>query len=131
MIQDYAFSGCESLEKVSMPSEVWYVGNDVFEECRGLKTVKMSSKIRALGSGAFAFCESLESITIPPEITNLSNTFFRCSSLRTVYFEGDAPSISNRTFSEVTPTCYYPSGNRTWTISKMSDYEGKLTWQAN
>lgn len=131
MIQDYAFSGCESLEEVSMPSEVWYVGNDVFEECRGLKTVKMSAKIRALGSEAFAFCESLESITIPSGITNLSNTFFKCSSLETVYFEGDAPSISNRAFSEVTATCYYPSGNRTWTVSKMSDYEGKLTWQAN
>ena len=129
-IQDYAFSDCASLGQIVIPDSTWYIGNNVFEECTALKTAEIGGSARALGSSAFAFCTSLETINVPSGITNLSNTFMGCTSLRSVYFEGNAPVISDRAFTDVTGTCYYPSGDNTWTISKVSDYSGNLTWKA-
>ena len=129
-VQDYAFYGCTSLKEVTFPEKTWNIANDVFRECSSLETVHFPETLKVIGCTTFAFCDNLQTITIPAKIENLSDTFLKCYELREVYFKGDAPVISDRTFEEVTATCYYPSGNRTWTISKMSDYGGNLTWVA-
>lgn len=128
-IMDYAFNECTSLTEISLPSKAWYVGNKAFEGCSSLKAVYLPDDLSVLGNAAFFRCTSLQSITIPAQVDHLSDVFMRCTSLREVYFEGDAPVISDRTFEDVTATCYYPSGNNTWTISKMADYGGNLTWE--
>ena len=129
-VQDYAFCDCISLKEVTFPEKTWYIANDVFRECSALETVYFPDILKVIGCTTFAFCDNLQTITIPAKVKNLSDTFLKCRELKEVYFKGDAPVISDRTFKEVTATCYYPSGNRTWTISKMSDYGGNLTWVA-
>ena len=129
-INDYAFSDCSSLEEIELPDKLWFVGNYAFQGCTGLERIVFTDEVSIIGYAAFSFCSSLSSVTIPKNIDHLSDVFLNCTSLREVYFQGDSPKMSDRTFANVTATCYYPSDNKTWTISQMDNYGGNLTWIA-
>lgn len=129
-IEDYAFVDCTSLKEISFPDKLRYIGNQVFDGCVSLESVHIPSSVAIIGNSAFKSCVALKTINIPDGIYNLSDVFQECGDGLEVYFEGDAPGISNYTFWNTTATCYYPTGNRTWTVAKMTDYGGSLTWIA-
>ena len=57
--------------------------------------------------------------------------FTGCSALREIVFAGDAPTIENNSFNNVTATAYYPTNNSSWTEDKFQDYgSGHITWKA-
>lgn len=81
-IGDYAFRGCEGLERITIPSNVQKIGRQVFASCTNLKEVVIENGVQEVGYGAFQYCTSLTNIVLPDSIRNLSTEDFRgCTAL--------------------------------------------------
>ena len=75
-IGGYAFSGCSSLEKISLPG-LDRIDNYAFSGCSSLKEVRIPSTLQNVGDGAFYGCNNLADIytyTVEP-ISIGQNTF--------------------------------------------------------
>ncbi len=60
-----AFSGCTSLENVSLPASVIEIGDAAFANCTALKAIALPDAARVIGAGAFENCDTLTEIAIP------------------------------------------------------------------
>ncbi len=114
-ISDYAFSGCEELTGITLPSSVTTVGigafysctnlksvellgavtvkESAFAECTSLKTVSFADSLRTLESYAFENCSSIEEITLPAGLEKIEfGAFEGCSSIKsmTLAFVGES-----------------------------------------
>ena len=94
------FSGCESLEEITIPDSVYEIGDYVFSSCTKLRKIKLSNNLNKLGKRACNDCTSLSSITLPkslferlPERCSLQDIqkvlaaeiFAGCVNLKAVY----------------------------------------------
>lgn len=59
IIGEAAFSGCNSLEAVTVSDSVTKIGNSAFENCENLKSVALGKNIEEIGMSAFLDCYSL------------------------------------------------------------------------
>lgn len=59
------FSGCESLVRVSLPTDLVEIAESLFESCTALVDVPLPATLRAIGNAAFNGCESLKNFLIP------------------------------------------------------------------
>ncbi|KAK8870819.1 hypothetical protein M9Y10_008717 [Tritrichomonas musculus] len=89
VIDDNAFSGCESLTEIAIPSSVKIMGASCFHTCTKLKVVKIESeKLETIGKYAFSYCQSLTEVSIPCEVSCIGEFAFEsCTSLKTVVFK--------------------------------------------
>lgn len=104
-----AFSGCTSLYKLDLPSN--------------LQTIEEV----ALGDTA------LEQLFIPASLKTIENSALTIKTLKSITFEGNAPVFSASTFgfapyNSITATIYYPSDNATWPEEIRQNYGGTITW---
>ena len=66
VIGEHAFSYCESLVNITIPSSVTAIGDWAFFSA-SLTSVTIPSSVATIGERAFAFCKRLTSITIDPQ----------------------------------------------------------------
>ncbi len=85
VIGDYAFSFCDGITSVSIPSSVKRIGNGAFQGCKKINTVSfMMSTVEEIGDAAFEGCETIGSITLPATLKKLGDwAFAGCTGLRT------------------------------------------------
>ncbi len=96
-----AFEGCNSLASINILNGVVDIGDGAFKYCRILKNVTLPLSVESIGNYAFEKCLSLESIIIPNSVTNIgSEAFDGCSSLTTISIPESLTSISAYTFYE-------------------------------
>ena len=73
-------------------------------------------------------CTSLTSIEIPENVAALDrHAFYNCTSLTSVYFYGDAPTIASKSTFSQTPSSlvlYYIAGKSGWTSPTWTDSNG-------
>jgi hypothetical protein len=117
-----AFSNCSSLTSVTISDGVVSIGSGTFEYCYALKVVVIPPSVSVIDQFAFSNCRSLESITIPEGITILrsflfqncysltsikipasvtyvAESFYNCSALTDIEFEGSvAPEFGGSSF---------------------------------
>ena len=63
-IKSYAFSGCNSLESVTINDNVSYIGEDAFSSCVNLRDITIGKSVRVVASYAFYACDALENVYI-------------------------------------------------------------------
>lgn len=89
---NYSLGGFSALTSVTIPANVWYIGEYAFNTFgsgnSALTSVVFSSnsKLKYMNK-AFRDCYSLEEITIPKGVVEMSGAFQNCSGLTSVTFE--------------------------------------------
>lgn len=97
-IKEYAFSGCKSLEKLTMPAELKMIGNDAFP-FENLESVDLSkcSKLKKVDLGVFARVKNIllpnvveriigknaeiQEFMLPPSFKKINACALRCQSI--------------------------------------------------
>jgi hypothetical protein len=112
------FFRCASLASVTIPDSVTSIGSNAFGFCSSLASVSIGDGVSSIGSTAFSMCWSLTNLAIPSSVTNIgAQAFLGSSSLRGVYFNGNAPSPSTDTsvfIADNNATVYYLPGTKGW-----------------
>ena len=125
-LADYAFAGCTSLWKISIPTNVTEILTCTFEDCSNLTNIDMSDEIISIGSYAFKNCKRLQSITIPANVTSIGNyAFDGCSKLQYIYSKAiQPPKLENAWVfeSSIITTIYVPT-------ESVDAYKAAANWQ--
>ena len=72
MVGDEAFSGCESLEYVGIPSSLKYLGKGLFSECKSLEEIIIPESVETISNGLVGFESGIKRIKVSPD-----NPFFK------------------------------------------------------
>ena len=95
-----AFLECESLESITIPDTVKYIGNDCFYRCKSLTSIIIPDSISVIFSHTFDSCESLKSITIPNSVTTIDyQAFSNCTSLSSITIPNSVTEICGWAFA--------------------------------
>lgn len=93
-----AFSGCNSLETVTIPESVTFIGNSAFSNCNSLTTVNIQAQA-SISENAFLGCSSLKTITIGNGVKSLGNNVFKsCTTLESITISDSVSSIGDESF---------------------------------
>ncbi len=102
-LEDYAFAGLSTLNKITLPATLSRIGAHAFEGCTGLTEIIINAKTMAgIGEASFYGCTQLKNITIPEGITQIGeSTFEGCTNLQKVTIPKKGfLSIGNRAFAK-------------------------------
>ena len=75
-IGNCAFSGCSSVERISIPGSVTSVGESAFAYCTGLTSIVIPPSVTAISEDMFAYCFFLVSVSIPDTVTSIGRSAF-------------------------------------------------------
>jgi hypothetical protein len=73
-IGSYAFSRCNGLTSITIPSSVTSIGYNAFRYCTGLTSITIPSSVSSIGSLAFEYCTGLTSINVDDSNTTYSSS---------------------------------------------------------
>ena len=94
-----AFSDCNKLTSVTIPSSVTSIEHNAFSSCNKLTSVTIPSSVTSIGYQAFAVCNELTSVTIPSSVTSIDyQAFASCSELTSVDILEGVTSIGQGAF---------------------------------
>ena len=79
----------------------------------------ISSGALSISADAFAGSTNLVSVRVPASVYSIADgAFAGCTSLRSLFFDGDAPwQLGSDVFAGVDATIYYPPGAGSWDVS--------------
>ena len=75
-IDEAAFMGCKSLERVVIPNSVRKIKDKAFEDCENLASVVIPESVKYIGHLAFKNCKSLKSVEIPDTVKQIGLSAF-------------------------------------------------------
>lgn len=89
-IQCNTFENCSSLEKISFPKNISYIGSKAFYKCTNLLEINLPSELQTIDEEAFKNCTRLTKITFPSNSNYFIDTgaFQNCISLKNVNITG-------------------------------------------
>lgn len=97
-IKDYAFTGCTSLESVTIPGSVTSIGYKAFDGCSNLTKATIAEGVTSIGTYAFS-SSGLTSIVIPDSVTDMgTHVFYICTNLTDATIGNGVTTIGNSTF---------------------------------
>jgi len=115
-----AFSGCESISNITVPSTIVKIDDCTFNLCIKLRQVVLNEGLKKIGREAFKECKALESITLPSTLTDIGNSsFYDCSVLRKVVLSDELQKMGGGAFERCSSlqSITIPSS-----ITEISDY---------
>ena len=95
------FYGCDA-ERVTVPSGLREIGEEVFCECRKLRSVTFSegSRLEKLGRACFLNSD-IESVALPPSLKRLEHSTFRgCARLKSVQLPEQLEYVGEACFAD-------------------------------
>ena len=79
VICENAFSGCNFLQQITIPSSIANIGDCAFLQCNSLQQITILSGVTSIGDGAFWDCDFLQQIVIPVSVKKIGiNPFVYC-----------------------------------------------------
>lgn len=101
-ILDFAFDGCDGLERVTIYDDISHFGDFVFRGCSDLKYVRLNSNMEMIPDNTFLNCTSLQEVEIPETIKVIGkHAFCSCQSL------SDADLFSNTSLETIEQSAFY------------------------
>jgi len=100
-IGEFAFSSCETITAVKLPSSIVSIDFAAFSTCTSLKSVTLENGIQKIGGYAFDSCSLLKNITLPNTIIGIEhNAFSECTSLTEITIPDSVVSIGEYAFND-------------------------------
>lgn len=99
-IPDYAFLGCISLRKVSLPPGLKKIGFQAFSECSGLEEINLPASLEDIGSNSFTYCSSLGTLAFPLRLRHIGHNAFSFSGLQEAILPDNVEEIESYAFSD-------------------------------
>ena len=94
-----AFSGCRSLQKVSMTDNVSSIGDYAFYNCDNLKIIEFGNNVHSLGKYSLCKCSSIEELTLPQSLQTLNiGALQSMSNLKKLSIPGNVTTIESGCF---------------------------------
>ncbi len=75
-INAMTFYECVSLETVTLPEAIEYIGNEAFSGCSALTTINNLQNAQTIGAGAFSRCVSLQNVVLGANLVSVGNGAF-------------------------------------------------------
>ncbi|MCD8134993.1 MAG: leucine-rich repeat domain-containing protein, partial [Parabacteroides gordonii] len=100
MYKNKTFGSDATVASLTITNGVTKIIDGVFLGCENLTSVNIPATVTSIGKNALRFTASLTAITIPASITEIKAGVFQYSSLASVTFEGEAPTIAADAFLE-------------------------------
>lgn len=100
MYKNKTFGSDATVTSLTITNGVTKIIDGVFLGCENLASVNIPATVTSIGKNALRFTASLTAITIPASITEIKAGAFQYSSLASVTFEGEAPTIAADAFLE-------------------------------
>ncbi|MBQ3157581.1 MAG: leucine-rich repeat protein [Clostridia bacterium] len=97
-IGEYAFIGCDSLERVELGEGFGWIKRQAFEDCYNLTEVILPDTIEIIDAYAFKNCINLEEIKLPKNLTSLGSYAFMGCGLTTLTVPDSLETISDYAF---------------------------------
>ncbi len=93
------FSGCESLEKVTLPNTIDRIQERVFYGCKSLKSISIPSGVKVIEPCAFTDCQSLTEIKLPENLEEIGDSAFSgCIALKKIEIPQSVKSMGGGAF---------------------------------
>lgn len=111
-IEDFAFTACDSVAKVSLPPTLEKIGAGAFFECHNLKSIDFTKapKLKSISMNAFSGCHELGTADFS-KCTELKfigqNAFEGCHSLGDIKLPASVENIGTRTFASCCSTDFF------------------------
>lgn len=98
-IADYAFLGCEMIERIILSDGITTIGNSAFERCICLIDIKIPDSVIRIGDSAFKGCCCLPDVELPESLLSIgAHAFSGCSYLPDVTFPEGLKRIGSGAF---------------------------------
>lgn len=99
-IENGTFCGCIKLQSIQLPSTVSSIGKWAFKGCAEITEIKIPTKIKKIQQGTFSGCKNLKHINIPNGVKNIEGyAFFNCRSLKEIALPSKLENVDTTTFS--------------------------------
>ena len=99
-IDDYTFSGNDSLCSIRIPSSVTSIGNGAFSGCANLETITIPDTVTTMGSSLFSGCAKLRTVELPSNLTEIGWYMFSgCASLTNFVIPNGVTTIREYAFT--------------------------------
>ncbi len=129
-IGETAFKYCKTLAGIRIPEGVATIGKSAFYGCTALTGIAIPSTVTRIGDEAFVFCEGLTSVEISEGVETIGSYAFRgCLELATVVIPKSVTSVEERAFygcSELDDV-YFNGTSAQWSKISVADYNEPLT----
>ena len=98
-IDECAFMGCTHMESVNLPSGLTFLGDNAFSECDGLKSITIPSRLATIGAYSFYSCDALATVTIRAGVKRIgSGAFYECGAMKSIVIPDSVTTIGSSAF---------------------------------
>ena len=113
----------KTVREYTVPENVTKIGSMAFSDNTSLSQITLPIGLKTI-SNSFCRCTGLKTISIPSTITNIGgDAFLSCSNLSSAFFYGDAPTVGYHAFEGTASiTIYYIEGKSGWTTPTWNGY---------
>lgn len=120
---NYAFFGAAKLKSITLPSTLTTIGLAAFHECAGLTDITIPSNVKTIKEGAFGGT-GLTSVTIPDKVETLGQRVFaNCTQLTSINIPKSVKSMGAEMFGycdALTCITFEPGSNLTYVATNGS-----------
>lgn len=121
---NYAFFGAAKLKSITLPSTLTTIGLAAFDECAGLTDITIPSNVKTIKEGAFSGCTGLINVTIPDKVETLGQDVFEgCTQLTSINIPKSVKSMGAEMFGycdALTCITFEPGSNLTYVATNGS-----------
>lgn len=114
---NYAFFGAAKLKSITLPSTLTTIGLAAFDECAGLTDITIPSNVKTIKEAAFSGCTGLINVTIPDKVETLGQDVFEgCTQLTSINIPKSVKSMGAGMFGycdALTCITFEPGSNLT------------------